>query len=622
MYARRIQLTNYGPIDALDITFPFSGDDMPKPVVLVGENGSGKSILLSHIVNSLVMAKGITYPQSLEVETGLVYKNRSNHYIKTGREYYFARVEFADGLFTTELRARQTKESYTMTPKGIEGTDAKQSWDGMEADAYEFFDSSFASGLLGSQPADKQQIDANIAKRCVLYFPANRFEEPAWLNAANLTASAQHERNPSLVVGETHRRIIVDSALRENQNWFFGLVYDMATTEMMVTRPDAAEDQQGHGQPARPGNPLIQFSGQASRIHACATELLEHITRRPEARFAIGNRKVRLVRVFDGDEVIAPNVFLLSSGETSLLNLGLSILRDYDACDEPFDNPRNIRGIVVIDEIDLHLHVHHQSDVLPRFIEMFPGVQFIVTSHSPLFVLGMRNMFGDDGFYIYRLPDGQKISAEEFSEFGDAYRAFTDTRKHADELRKAIEEANGPVVCFEGPTDVRYVKRAAELLSRTASLGDVDFLNIGGEGNLRNAWKGIVSSLAGHLGGKIVLVADCDSTQTDADRGPLAWRRIPRVLDNPVRDGIENLFTKEALEEAYAYDRQLFDTTAQVKKEKPDRTESFEQWVIRKERKADLCDWLCANGTAEHFRHFSTVLDLIEAALSDTGKVG
>ena len=52
MYAKRIQIDNYGPIDQLDITFPFEGD-IPKPVVLVGENGSGKSILLSHIVNGL-----------------------------------------------------------------------------------------------------------------------------------------------------------------------------------------------------------------------------------------------------------------------------------------------------------------------------------------------------------------------------------------------------------------------------------------------------------------------------------------------------------------------------------------------------------------------------------------
>ena len=73
MYAKRIQIDNYGPIDRLDIPFPFEVD-APKPVVLVGENGSGKSILLSHIVNGLLVAQSHIYPDTPEVETGKVYK--------------------------------------------------------------------------------------------------------------------------------------------------------------------------------------------------------------------------------------------------------------------------------------------------------------------------------------------------------------------------------------------------------------------------------------------------------------------------------------------------------------------------------------------------------------------
>ena len=60
MYTKRIQLVNYGPVSKLDIEFPFE-NATPKPVVLVGANGSGKSVLLSHIVNGLVKAKDIVY---------------------------------------------------------------------------------------------------------------------------------------------------------------------------------------------------------------------------------------------------------------------------------------------------------------------------------------------------------------------------------------------------------------------------------------------------------------------------------------------------------------------------------------------------------------------------------
>ena len=97
MYAKRVQIINYGPIGELDIEFPFDGD-VPKPVVLVGANGSGKSILLSHIVNGLTSAKDHAYPESPEIETGKVFKLRSGSYIKSGGECYFAKADFEDGL--------------------------------------------------------------------------------------------------------------------------------------------------------------------------------------------------------------------------------------------------------------------------------------------------------------------------------------------------------------------------------------------------------------------------------------------------------------------------------------------------------------------------------------------
>ena len=132
---------------------------------------------------------------------------------------------------------------------------------------------------------------------------------------------------------------------------------------------------------------------------------------------------------------LVPNIFQLSSGETSLLNLFLTILRDFDLCGTPFSQVSDVRGIVVVDEIDLHLHAVHQYEVLPKLIRMFPNVQFIVTTHSSLFVLGLQRAFGEDDFALYRLPLGHRISPEEFSEFGDAYQAFTETMKFSNDVR-------------------------------------------------------------------------------------------------------------------------------------------------------------------------------------------
>jgi len=44
------------------------------------------------------------------------------------------------------------------------------------------------------------------------------------------------------------------------------------------------------------------------------------------------------------------------------------------------------RGVVMVDEIDLHLHPKWQMTVLPTLAAELPNIQFIVTSHSPLIV--------------------------------------------------------------------------------------------------------------------------------------------------------------------------------------------------------------------------------------------
>ena len=182
MYAQTIQLINCGPIDRLDISFPFNGD-APLPVLLVGANGSGKSILLSHIVNGLLSGQAIAYPETPEVEVGKVYKVRSPSYIKTGETYCYARVDFEDKLSLEEIVLQSRKQDYSDAPPGISDTRAQGLWSRMkpeESEHYSFFSSS-----------RKKDVETAFSKNCVLYFPPNRFEEPAWLNQKNLNAKAQ-----------------------------------------------------------------------------------------------------------------------------------------------------------------------------------------------------------------------------------------------------------------------------------------------------------------------------------------------------------------------------------------------------------------------------------------------
>ncbi len=381
MYSKRIQLVNYGPIEKLDIEFPFDIDgQIPKPVVLVGENGSGKSILLSHIVNGLIAAKGVAFQETPEVESGKVYKLRSSEYIMPEHEHYFARVDFEDGLHVSELRLRRNKMDYSDVPIEISGIRAESMWKTMEPNTNDHY----ASNITTTE-AQKTKIKEIFSTNCVLYFPFDRSEDPAWLNEESLTAQAQHMHLKQLA-GSTERKVIASSPLHDNQNWLFSVIYDQAVLETRIApvRFPVTGEGEAVSLPVRLGP-----TGNATTIYQIALRVARNVTNNQNARFGIGPRNNRVVSLEADPLTIVPNIFQLSSGETSLLNLFLSILRDSDQSGSTFSGADSIRGVVLVDEIDLHLHTVHQYEVLPRLIQMFPKVQFIATTHSPLFVLGV-----------------------------------------------------------------------------------------------------------------------------------------------------------------------------------------------------------------------------------------
>ncbi|MEZ4959046.1 MAG: AAA family ATPase [Saprospiraceae bacterium] len=78
----------------------------------------------------------------------------------------------------------------------------------------------------------------------------------------------------------------------------------------------------------------------------------------------------------------------LASGFKSIIALvGDMILRLFEAQPNIHD-PAELEGIVLIDELDLHFHLNIQRE-LPRMLsEVFPKIQFIATTHSPIPILG------------------------------------------------------------------------------------------------------------------------------------------------------------------------------------------------------------------------------------------
>lgn len=81
------------------------------------------------------------------------------------------------------------------------------------------------------------------------------------------------------------------------------------------------------------------------------------------------------------------NINQLSSGERNLLaligDIAIRLIQLNPTVDDPFTNGR---GIVLIDEIDLHLHPNWQRKVVPKLRDIFPNIQFVISTHSPIVV--------------------------------------------------------------------------------------------------------------------------------------------------------------------------------------------------------------------------------------------
>ena len=602
MYAKQIQLNNLGPIDTLDIEFPFMGDN-PKPVVLVGQNGSGKSILLAHLVNSLIKAKDMVYPETPEVQPGRVYKYKSNFYIKTGNEFSFSRVDLDGGWYVSELTTMSVKQDYSNVPPGILGTAAESMWRRQDSGSNDYSESNF-----DTSDAAFNQLRKVFSENCILYFPFNRFEEPAWLNKQNLTAQVEYVDRMRMVA-HSDRQVVAMSPLQQNRNWLFDVMYDRRVPETRSVRvpiPMPGQDKPWY----------IEGEQKEKRDHdEKVMQIVLQIVRRvlrddSNASFRLSRRGNRFVALHGDHGLLVPNIFQLSSGETSLLNLFLSILRDFEWSGSSFASTNDVRGIVVVDEIDLHLHAIHQSEILPGLIRTFPKVQFVVTSHSPLFVLGMQRAFGDDGFGLYHLPGGRQIDPEEFSEFREAYETYTSTLRFMEDTEKAVMETQRPVLLTEGKTDSKYLKKASELLGMDEIHQRFDVRSANGSPNLAKVWNSPKYELVPQ---RVLLLFDCDQNRPAENRGNLYQRTVPYQSKHPIKKGIENLFEKETLERASKEKPAFVDIEHEhARLERGVEAVVPENWTINPDEKTNLCDWLCENGTRAEFRHFQSIFDIME----------
>jgi len=102
----------------------------------------------------------------------------------------------------------------------------------------------------------------------------------------------------------------------------------------------------------------------------------------------------------------------LSDGEKCLLAMVGDIARRLAIANPSLDDPLQGEGIVLIDEIELHLHPKWQRKIIPDLTRTFPNCQFIVTTHSPQV---LSHVYSENIYILQSTPDGIIASQPESS---------------------------------------------------------------------------------------------------------------------------------------------------------------------------------------------------------------
>ncbi len=93
----------------------------------------------------------------------------------------------------------------------------------------------------------------------------------------------------------------------------------------------------------------------------------------------------------------------------------------------------DMQGIVLIDELETHLHIQLQKKILPFLTDFFPKLQFIVTTHSPFVISSVSNAIVCDL--------EKRIVTEDLS--GYSYEAivesYFDSDKYSQHLKDKLE---------------------------------------------------------------------------------------------------------------------------------------------------------------------------------------
>lgn len=599
MYIRDCHIENVGPIQSFDLQFPFDDHGSPKPVVLLGENGTGKSTILSMLADALALIQQRVYEDVVLGQTPnaqVFFRVAGNINQRFGTPYSLSLLRLGVG----------DASAYWVEKTGqLSAAVAKERFGDRFGPAFPWNSDEgvHKSVQVGIQ---QQALSADFRRNSYCYFPSDRGEEPSWLNGESISPGTSFGLERA-VEGRLHKPLYIHGAMDGCLPWLLDVILD--------ARSDVVVEDDGR-QRILDGSPN-ELRRRSQLQVAVIVQVIREVLGNDDVRLGVAPRANRLFRlhVTDHENPVMPSLACLSAGQASLLGIFATILRYSDTEGAGIGAELDkVHGIVLIDEADAHLHTRLQYRVLPLIIKSLPNVQFVITSHSPTVLLGMEQQLGSDGFIALEMPDGVRRTSDDYPEVSAAVQCLTETETFRNIVSaKLAEKTQLPRVFLEGETDVKYVRKAFEVLDHAQTLSRVDISSfshqtpqgsVDGGCDMMDKLADCYLSTPKVFPVKVLLLYDSDARKGRAEgsHGSLTIQFVPQNASSVITKGIENLLPQDVFASKYYSSKQSVG---------PYLDKHYNETLD----KVKLCDDLCAAANPSIFEVFRPIIGMIETWL-------
>ncbi len=462
-YLEKAIFHNRAPFEHLEIDFKKNGIS-----VLTAINGKGKTTILSHIVDAFFELARNKFP--------LEFESRSNDYYRVSSgldNINMTKPSFVYLRFINEnskwdyidIRNKCTEDEYNQSVPLADKIPYQE--------ICNFFNITSNIKHWYRVATDTKKILSLFKSNILTYFPAYRYELPSYLNDPYKVSFEYRQKNS--FDGKLINPIEVISDMQDLSNWILDVLLDLKSRGQNLLIPT----EKGLIQQFIPATENELWNN----LNIILSQSLYSKKYEGNVRFGIGERNRGASRICimndvnNQSQMICPSIFNLSSGELSLISLFGEILRQSDNLKNNIPL-KDIQGIVLIDEVDKHLHITLQKEVLPKLFNLFPNVQFIVSSHSPFLNMGLADEASErsqiidlDNNGIVCEPTKNDLFTEVYDMMVNENQRFADKYNY---LETKTKEANKPIIITEGKTDWKHLKAALKYFKDNHEFEDID----------------------------------------------------------------------------------------------------------------------------------------------------